>query len=119
MLGVEPQAPLIRKPDDYLTRMFHLCAFEVADMQSRGEGEVWWPLFDLADILVLQDELDRAIETYQQALEAIPPLGRPDRILSPLRTWRELVESGSLARNVARSAEKVIHLLEQGAQPAD
>ncbi len=111
MLGASP-TPAFPTSEGYLKRMFHLCAFEVADTQCRENGETWWPMFDLADILLLQNELDRAIETYSQAIQYIPPLSRNDTLLSPLRTWKELLEFGALAKKIAGNVENVVQLLE-------
>ncbi len=112
LLGATPAPTFPGNREDYLKRMFHLCAFEVADSQCREKGETWWPMFDLADIQVLQNDLDDAIATYQQAIESIPTFGRGDKLLSPLRTWKELLESGSLSRKVAGGAESIVQLLE-------
>lgn len=97
--------------NDYMRRMFHLCAFEVADSQLKSEDGLWWRMFDLADVQALMNDGEMALETYRTAIAAIPPALRTDTLVSPIRSWKELIEAGSLDKQVAKNAEGILSLL--------
>lgn len=103
--------------DDYMKRMFHLCAFEVADSQLKSEDGLWWRMFDLADVQALMNDGGTALETYQKAIAAIPPALRTDTLVSPIRSWKELVEAGSLDKQVTKNAQDILNLLAVHSSP--
>ena len=113
MLGVTPTADFSDSEEEYLTRMFHLCSFEVSYTQNVDKGEKWWPMFDLGDVFLLQNQMDRAVATYNEAIATIPKDTRGDPISSSLRTWKDVLESGSLkSKQAASNAENIIQLLQ-------
>ena len=97
---------------DLIKGMYHLCAFEVADSESKPEKEPWWRMFDLADILTLMNDRDQALDIYRKAIDIIPASLRADKLISPLRPWRELLGAAKMDKEVGATAECIIKLLE-------
>jgi tetratricopeptide (TPR) repeat protein len=98
---------------DQLDRMLHLASYEVTDSRLRSTADQWWRMFDLADVLALMDERDQALETYQQAINQIPEHQRRDCLLSPFRSWQELLTCGGLNQSVSICAERILAMLHE------
>ena len=95
-----------------MKRMFHLSSFEVTDSEIRDSGDQFWRMFDLADVFALMNERDQALDTYKKAIEIIPEPVRMDTLVSPIRSWKELLTAGSLEKQVCTNAEDILNLLE-------
>lgn len=95
----------------HIQRMFHLCAFEVADSDLQQIDQRWWKLFDYGDTHVFSSNPQDAVKTYQDAINMIPKHIRPETLVSPLRTWRELVKADVLGKRIRDGAEEVISVL--------
>jgi tetratricopeptide (TPR) repeat protein len=102
----------LAKIDAYLQRMYHLCSFEVTDSQIKAEDGQWWRMFDLADVLALMNERDQALHVYKEAIEIIPVPQRVDTLVSPARSWQELLTAGSLDKKLTANGEDILRLLD-------
>lgn len=100
----------------HIRRMFHLCAFEVADSDIQQSDQRWWKLFDFADTHVFSSNAAEAVSTYQDAIRMIPEHRRPEMLISPLRTWGELVKADVLEKRMREGAEQVISVLSDAAR---
>ena len=106
----------------YIQRMYHLCAFEVADAEVQAtthsdEGsQHCWKLFDYGDMLIFSEEGDEALKTYQRAIAMVPAISRAETLLSPIRTWNELIEAKTLKSEVRVAASSVLEALENARQ---
>jgi tetratricopeptide (TPR) repeat protein len=118
MLMTDSPNDLSAKVGHYMKRMYHLCAFEVDDSSIKAEDGHWWRMFDLADVLALMNEQDQALDTYQQAIELIPVPLRMDTLVSPIRSWKELLSAGNLNKQVSTNAEGILSLLEAHVSPS-
>lgn len=108
----------------HLTRMFHLCAFEVTDaemqvVQTSGDAretstvdQRCWKLFDYGDTLILRNETNEGMNAYKQALLLIPTASQDETLRSPRSTWKELLDSGSLPAKTRQGAEDLLSFLD-------
>lgn len=108
LMGAAPP----KQRNDYIERMFHLCAFEVKDAEILEEAQSWWKQFDLGDTLVFRRCGEQARDTYAKAIKSVPEESRPETLLSPRRTWHELLEAGALDPELRRGAEDLVNLLD-------
>jgi len=114
MVLLKPRdANVARDADLHLRRMYHLCEFEISETLRTATAESWWRFFDLGDTLVLSERPDDALRVYREALERIPESERREVVLSPLRTWRELIAADSLSASTRAPAEALIRMLEE------
>ena len=119
MLMSDSPSELRRRIGDYMTRMYHLCAFEVADSDLNTLGGHWWKMFDLGDVLAMKNESDEAIDVYRKAIDLVPATSVADTLISPIRSWTELITSGNLEAGVCKNAECILSLLEQHLNQAE
>jgi hypothetical protein len=68
-------------------------------------------MFDLADVHAFKADQDKALDTYRDAIPLIPVSERVDTLVSPIRTWKELVEADRLEKQVQANAELILDLL--------
>ncbi|SKA78144.1 hypothetical protein SAMN02745166_00473 [Prosthecobacter debontii] len=101
----------------HIQRMFHLCAFEVTDASLGQTSGRWWSLFDYADTCIFQEKLTDALDRYHEAIDLIPTPKRKEILISPQRTWNELIEAEVLNAEMKKGAEEVLNLLKNHTGP--
>lgn len=99
------------KVASHIQRMFHLCAFEVADSGLNQTDKRWWKLFDFGDTQLFSRDPSKALMTYQDAVALIPDHQRSDTLKSPLRSWNELIEAEVMDSEMREGADQIISLL--------
>lgn len=59
-----------------------------------------------------------AIDVYKKAINIIPGPVRADTLISPIRTWKELLTAGNLQDRVCTNGEDILSLLESSLRPS-